>query len=623
MSTSTILARRDLEFLLYEWLNVEQLTQRERFADHSRETFDAALNIAEQIATDLFAPHNKKNDQQEPHFDGEQVHLIPEVARALAAFSGAGLMAAAHDYDYDGMQLPTVLEKSISAYFFGANVATTAYAFLTIGNANTILKYGSAQQIETWVKPMLQGRFFGTMCLSEPQAGSSLSDITTRAQPQADGTYRLFGNKMWISGGEQSISENIVHLVLAKIPGPDGRLTPGVKGISLFIVPKFLSAAGGSIGEHNDVVLAGLNHKMGSRGTTNCLLNFGEGKFRPQGEAGAIGYLIGQPHQGLGYMFNMMNEARISVGLCAVMLGYTGYLHSLDYARNRPQGRHPSSKDPQQAQIPIIRHTDVKRMLLAQKSYVEGGLGLMLYCARLVDEEKTGVDDASRREATGLLDFLTPIAKSWPSQWCLEANNLAIQIYGGYGYTREYPVEQFYRDNRLNAIHEGTHGIHGLDLLGRKVSMQQGALLQAFVAKVEATCRQAGAEAEGAGNAADAARSALPGWAASLRTSLQEAVRVTQQLHACGDMNRTLANASLYLEAMGHITVAWIWLQQALVASRALDGAVPDQCAQDFYRGKLQACQYFFQWELPKVAPQLALLGQIDTTTLDMQENWF
>lgn len=606
-SPSLLLSRRDLEFLLYEWLGVEALCTRERFADHNRETFDAAINTAEKIASEQFAPHNRKNDQHEPHFDGEQVRMIPEVAAALAAYSQAGLMAAGQDYTFDGMQLPAVVQQAIAAHFFAANVGSAGYALLTVGNANTILKYGTPALIERFVRPMLQGRFFGTMCLSEPQAGSSLSDITTRAQLQDDGTYRLFGNKMWISGGEQSISENIIHLVLAKIPGPDGKPIPGVKGISLFVVPKFLVNDDGSLGERNDVVLAGLNHKMGSRGTTNCLLNFGEGKHTPQGSLGAIGYLIGQPHQGLAYMFSMMNEARIGVGLSAVMLGYTGYLHALDYARNRPQGRHPASKDPSSAQIAIIGHTDVRRMLLAQKAYVEGGLGLILYCSQLVDDEKTAPSEETRRAASALLDFLTPIAKSWPSQWCLEANSLAIQVYGGYGYTREFPVEQFYRDNRLNAIHEGTHGIHGLDLLGRKVSMQQGALLQGFVARVTASCAQARQEAN--------SQSQLSAWADTLQAMLQMAVKVTQQLYACGDMNRTLANASLYLEAMGHITLAWIWLQQATVASRSE--------SDDFYRGKLQACQYFFAWELPKVAQQLALLGQIDTTALDMQDAWF
>ena len=340
---SRILSQRDLEFLLYEWLDVESLTARPRFTDHSRETFDAAIKTSRQIATDLFAPHNKKSDANEPLVVrdalGEHVHLIPEIRQAVDAFSAAGLIAAGQDFELGGMQLPCVIETACMAWFMGANVATAAYPFLTTGNANLLLAHGTDEQIRTYVRPLLTGRFLGTMCLSEPQAGSSLSDINTRAEPDADGAYRLTGNKMWISGGEHDLSENIVHLVLAKIPGPDGKLIPGVKGISLFVVPKFLVNADASLGERNDVSLAGLNHKMGYRGTTNCLLNFGEGRFTPQGKAGAIGYLVGRQHNGLACMFHMMNEARIGVGLGATMLGYTGYLHALDYARNRPQGR--------------------------------------------------------------------------------------------------------------------------------------------------------------------------------------------------------------------------------------------------------------------------------------------
>ena len=603
---SRILSRRDLDFLLYEWLDVESLTQRERFTDHSRETFNAALDTCEQIATDLFAPHNKKSDQNEPHFDGESVHMIPEVKVALDAFCAAGLMAAGQDFENDGMQLPCVVEKAGFAYFKGANVGTSSYPFLTIGNANTLMKCGTPGQIERFVKPMLSGRFFGTMCLSEPQAGSSLSDIVTRAEAQPDGTYRLTGNKMWISAGEHELADNIIHLVLAKVPGPDGKLIPGVKGISLFIVPKKMVHADGSLGERNDVVLAGLNHKMGYRGTTNCLLNFGEGKFKPEGKAGAIGCLVGEVHKGLANMFHMMNEARIGVGLGAVMLGYTGYLHALDYARNRPQGRAPQAKDPALPQLPIIAHTDVKRMLLAQKSYVEGGLALALYCSKLVDDERTAPSAEVRQRAALLLDILTPIAKSWPSQWCLEANNLAIQVHGGYGYTREYNVEQFYRDNRLNPIHEGTHGIQGLDLLGRKVSMQNGAAFKALGAAMQTTISRAAEVVE------------LAPYSRQLAAALQRLVTVTQTLYGAGDLDITLANASLYLEAFGHTVVAWIWLEQGLLSvgkSAAHDA--------DFYRGKLQACAYFYKWELPRIYPQFDLLASLDTTTLDMQDNWF
>ena len=601
---SKLLSRRDLAFVLYEMLDVEALTGRERFADHSRETFEAALDLAEKIAIEHFAPHNRKSDENEPMFDGERVSMIPEVAVALKAFVESGLMASEHDYGYGGMQLPQVVAKACFAFFNAANVGTSSYPFLTIGNSNLLLDHGSREQIDTFVRPMLAGRFFGTMCLSEPQAGSSLSDIRTRAELHADGSYRVFGNKMWISAGEHELAENIIHLVLAKIPGSP----PGVKGISLFIVPKFLVTADGSVAERNDVVLAGLNHKMGYRGTTNTLLNFGEGKFRPGGAAGAVAYLVGEANRGLSYMFHMMNEARIGVGLGATMLGYTGYLHALDYARKRPQGRHAGAKNPAAPQVPIIEHADVKRMLLAQKAYVEGALALNLYCARLVDEQKTADSEEARSEASQLLDLLTPIAKSWPSQWCLEANSLALQVHGGYGYTRDYPVEQFYRDNRLNPIHEGTHGIQGLDLLGRKAVQADGALLRLLGREIEKTCRRARA-------LRDTVRFARQLGEATARLGL-----TTQKLHAAGDIDRTLANASTYLEMFGHVVLAWIWLKSAVIAATRLRDAADEA---DFYRGKLQAAMYFFHWELPKTAQWCDLLDGLDSTTLDMQDHWF
>ncbi|MGZ8319377.1 MAG: acyl-CoA dehydrogenase [Telluria sp.] len=615
---SKILSRRDLEFLLYEWLDAEALTLRARFQDHNRETFNAALDTAEQIATDLFAPHNAKSDAEEPHVDGANVAIIPEVKSALDAYSAAGLMASAQDDEFGGMQLPCVVDMALAGYFTAANMATASYLFLTRANANTLMKCATPWQVETFVRPQLAGRFFGTMCLSEPQAGSSLSDIVTRAIPdpvegaEGERQYRITGNKMWISAGEHDLADNIVHLVLAKIPGPEGRLIPGVKGISLFIVPKFLVNDTGTTGERNDIALAGLNHKMGNRGTTNCLLNFGEGKFRPEGKAGAIGYLVGEPHKGLANMFHMMNEARIGVGLGAAVLGVTGYLHALDYARNRPQGRHPAEKDPAMPQLPIIEHTDVRRMLLAQKAYAEGALALALYCARLVDDQHTSESQEQRAHAGLLLDILTPIAKSWPSQWCVEANSLAIQVLGGYGYTREYKVEQFYRDNRLNAIHEGTHGIHGLDLLGRKVPMHDGALFKALCGEVATTISDA--------KSGDTPHD-LRANADALEDTWRRIAAVTQALHAAGDLNKTLANASLYLEAVGHAVVAWIWLEQAMVAAQRLAHAGDSD--KDFYHGKLQACRYFFNWELPKTGPQLDPLASIDTTALDMQDAWF
>jgi butyryl-CoA dehydrogenase len=595
-----LISRRDLHFLLYDWLQVDTLTERKRFAEHSRKTFDAVLDLCAEIAAERFAPHNKLNDTVEPAVVEGRVRLNPELKAALDAVAAAGLIGAGMDGSVGGLQLPQVVQTACALYFAAANIGTWAYPFLTIANANLLLTHGSSEQVETYVLPMIDGRSHGTMCLSEPQAGSSLADISTRAEPQPDGSYRLFGNKMWISGGEHELGENIVHLVLAKVPGGP----PGVKGISLFLVPRFLVGPDGTIGERNDVVLAGLNHKMGYRGTVNTLLNFGEGVHRPGGEAGAVGYLVGELNQGLAAMFHMMNEARVGVGAGATALGYTGYLKSLDYARTRAQGRSPDAKDPTARQVALVEHPDVRRMLLAQKAYVEGALGLVLYCGRLLDEERTAATEAERAHAHLLLDVLTPIAKSWPSQWCLTANDLAIQIHGGYGYTRDYDVEQHYRDNRLNPIHEGTHGIQALDLLGRKVAMADGAGLDALDALLRASIARA-----------TAVGSEAAALAADLDAALTRLVAVTRAIHGADvDATARLANASIYLEAAGHVVLAWIWLEQFLVLGDGDD---------DFRAGKRQAARFFYRYELPRTAAQFDLLYRLDPTTVEMRPEWF
>ena len=373
--------RATLDFLLNDWLKVGELCVRPRFADHSTGTFGAVLDTAEKIAKDKYAPFNRLVDLQEPHFDGEKVILPQATHDAWAAYASSGMLAAAQDYEWGGMQLPYTVEASANAIFSMASVSIS-WAMLTVGNANLIMVHGTEMQKEVFAKHEFAGRWMGTMCLSEPQAGSSLSDVATRAEiddahDPLGPRYRLSGNKMWISGGEHEITENIVHLVLAKIPDSDGKLVPGTRGISLFIVPKKIVDTNGELtGERNDVALAGLNHKCGWRGTTNALLNFGEGKFRPGGKAGAIGYLVGKPGDGLRCMFHMMNEARIGVGLAATMLGMAGYEASLDYAKQRTQGRPitTSGKAVEQKPIPIIEHADIKRMLLAQKAYCEGAL---------------------------------------------------------------------------------------------------------------------------------------------------------------------------------------------------------------------------------------------------------
>ncbi|WP_440973862.1 acyl-CoA dehydrogenase [Pseudomonas koreensis] len=599
--SETLLSSRNLAFELYEVLDAEGLTRRERFAEHNRETFDAAIGTARNIAEKYFAPHNRKGDENEPRYENGQAMLIPEVKPAVDAFLEAGFLNAARSFEAGGMQLPTLLSQACFAHFQSANAATTSYPFLTMGAANLIESFGTDEQKQRFLQPMIDGRFFGTMALTEPHAGSSLSDIRTRAEPASDGTYRLKGNKIFISGGDHPLSENIVHMVLAKLPDAP----PGVKGISLFIVPKFLVNDDGTLGPRNDVLLAGLFHKMGWRGTTSTALNFGD-----NGEC--VGYLVGKPHHGLSYMFQMMNEARIGVGMGAVMLGYAGYLYSLEYARERPQGRVPDSKDPTTAPVAIIQHADVRRMLLTQKSYVEGAFDLGLYAARLFDDTTTLESEAERKQAHELLDLLTPIVKSWPSEFCLKANELAIQILGGHGYTREYPVEQYYRDNRLNPIHEGTHGIQSLDLLGRKLAQNGGAGLKQLVRLIADTAERATAY-----ESLTALREPLEKLVARLQTVT---IGLLTDL-AQGKVNSSLANSALYLKVFGHTVIGWRWLEQAI---RAEEGLAKGNAADaDFYKGKLQAARYFLTWEVPGCQHELALLEARDETCLAMQDAWF
>ena len=608
--------RKTIDFLLHDWLDVASLAARERYSEHSRETFESVLDTCQRIADEKFAPFNRLVDVQEPRLENGAV-ILPQCAYDAAhAYVESGMTAATQDYDVGGMQLPYVIELAANVFFAKAGVGLGGGGMLTVGNANLLMAHGTPAQKTVFARKEIDGKWFGTMCLSEPQAGSSLSDILTRAVPDGEDyaqdalgpRYRLTGNKMWISNGEHDMSENIVHLVLAKIPAADGKLVPGTRGISLFIVPKLLvNAAGDLTGERNDVALAGLNHKMGWRGLPNTLLNFGEGTFPVGGRPGAVGYLVGKPGDGLKCMFHMMNEARIGVGLGAVGIGFAGYEASLDYARSRKQGRPstPAGKDPASPPVSIIEHADVKRMLLAQKSYVEGGLALELYCGRLVDEARTGSTE-SVPAIKALLEILTPIAKSWPSEWCLEANNLAIQVHGGYGYTRDFPVEQYWRDNRLNMIHEGTHGIQGLDLLGRKVLLDEGRALGLLVQRIGHTVQQASEHPE------------LKSESAVVARGLQKLLDATSAAWSTREPDEALANATPYLQAFGHVVVAWLWLD---VARTAVAAAAGEDAG--FLRGKLQSARYFLDFELPKIDAWLAVVAARNPTCREMQDDWF
>ncbi|MBA5688888.1 acyl-CoA dehydrogenase [Rugamonas apoptosis] len=609
MAIDYAVIRYTLDFYLNDWLEIGRLCERPRFADHGPETFAGVLDLCERLAAERFEPFNRLADTEEPHFDGAHVSLPAATEQACRAYAESGMLAAAQDADIGGMQLPCTVEMAANSFFSAASIGIRAYSMLTVANANLLMAHGSEQQRRVFAHPQFEGRWYGTMNLSEPQAGSSLSDIATRAEPDGAGyesdplgpRYRINGRKMWISGGEHAMGENIVHLVLAKIPDAEGRLPAGTKGISLFIVPKFkVDAAGRLTGERNDVALAGLNHKLGYRGTVNTLLNYGEG-------GGAVGYRIGDAGLGLTYMFHMMNEARIQVGLGAAMLGMAGYLESREYAFQRSQGRpiqpgRSAAKNPTQQPVLIEQHPDVRRMLVAQRAYSEGAMALCLLCSRLVDEERTGMGDAAL-EAKALLEVLTPIAKSWPSEWCVEANSLAIQVLGGYGYTRDFPVEQHWRDNRLNMIHEGTHGIQAMDLLGRKVVMDNGGPFRLLLQRMRGSVAAA----------SELAR--MQPLADELGRVLLRLEHATARAWASGSAPEALANATAYLRAFGHVVMGWIWLD---VARAAVQAESSGRRSSGFVEGKVAAARYFVLHELPLVEAWLRPVEQCDRLWLDL-----
>ncbi|MDA8678381.1 acyl-CoA dehydrogenase [Luminiphilus sp.] len=595
---SMIVNRRDIDFYLYEMLDLEGLLKNERYQEHDRDTVSAVLDLAQQIAEEAFLPCAAELDENEPVFEAGRAVTPDSLKACLKTFVEAGLPAATFDASLGGMQLPMLVANFMQGIFQAANGSAVGYIFLTTSNAHMLEACGSDALRARYLPPLVEGRWFGTMCLSEPHAGSSLSDIRCMAEPLGDGSFKLTGTKMWISGGDQDVSENIIHMVLARTPGAPA----GVKGISLFLVPKYRVTETGEIGDFNHIALAGLNHKMGQRGITNTLLNFGEG-------GDCLGYLVGAEHEGLKNMFHMMNEARIGVGMGAAMSGLAGYLYSLDYARNRPQGRHPGIKDPNSPMLPIIEHADIRRLLMEQKVTVEGSIALLSYCTQLVDQQEMAEEAAERERLTLLLELLTPVAKSWPSEYTLEANKHAIQILGGYGYTREYPVERHYRDNRLNPIHEGTHGIQGMDLLGRKVNLAGGVTLSIFEEEMQPALEAA------------AGSETLAAMSEALTDIWQLVKRTVETVNQEADTVARLSSATPFLDAFGHVVIAWLWLRQAVIAREALQNGA--QADADFYEGKVAACQFFYRYHLPQAAEKLRYVASQDRSVLDTQASWF
>ncbi|MEM9724995.1 MAG: acyl-CoA dehydrogenase [Pseudomonadota bacterium] len=593
----------ELMFQLFEVADLEQKLTTGVFGGHDRDSVVEILRVARKIADDVFAPLGPLLEEHPPQMVEGRAKLHPAAIEAVHQVRDAGFFAAAFPEDAGGLDLPFSAHSAAGAMLSAANAGLAAPSFLTAAAANLEMAYATEDQKRRFMQPMIEGRFFGTMCLSEPHAGSSLADIRTKAEPLPDGTYRITGSKMWISCGDTEGCENIVHHVLAKIPGGP----PGVKGISLFIVPKFRVDADGQVGEPNAVGLAGLNHKMGYTANTNCVMAFGDG-----GEC--VGELLGEPHKGLAAMFHMMNEARIGVSFGAAALAYAGYAASLAYARERTQGRPIDNRDPSSPMIPIIEHADIRRLLLRQKAYAEGGLALCVASADLVDAQRVAKEAGDAEEAKRLhllLEFLTPILKAWTSEKGLVANDHAIQVLGGYGYTKDYPVERLYRDNRLNPIHEGTNGIQAIDLLGRKCVMEGGAALRIFAQEVAATIEEAKASPTCAAYAAPLTEA---------MGRIEATLGALAPLMMKGEAGRALANATPFLEMAGQTAFAWIWLRQALAAERA---AAAGRVTEDFARGKIQACRYWFAWELPQTAHLAEQLAAVEPSWAEMDEAWF
>ncbi len=611
MATDTLINDFELPFQLYDVLHTQNLCASAKFAEHNRETFDAVLDTAKKIATDLFLPHNRIADQNEPQFDGTRVSMIDEVKVAFDAFRESGFIAGRYSFAEGGMQLPETVMTAVAGYFMAANPSTTAYPFLTTAAINVLSHFASDEIKAAFMPRMLTGEFTGTMALTEPHAGSSLADITTTAVAQQDGSYRIKGSKIYISGGDHELSDNIVHLVLAKIPGGPS----GVKGISLFAVPKFRVAEDGSLGVRNDVHLTGLLHKLGYRGTTSTSLSFGD-----QGEC--YGYLIGEPHFGLRYMFKMMNEARIAVGFGAAMIGYRGYQYSLAYAKDRTQGRIAPNNKPEHDATAIINHGDVKRMLLAQKAYSEGGISLCLYGSNLIDRINTCEDATLKAELAELLDLLTPVLKAWPSEYGPKANDLGIQVLGGAGYTREYYAEQFWRDNRLNPIHEGTNGVQALDLSFRKLWQNNGLGIQ--ILKREITNDLLTITTPESGR--------LAAKLTPYMSDLHQVLVHLSKILATEKAITLTGNAQALMNIFATIVVSWIWIRQAskaeqllqaMPAADAKDGSYDNADQRNFYQGKIQAAKYFIDWELPTIKRDIELLINDNAVCTDMQAAWF
>lgn len=586
-----------VKFLMNQVQDLNTVLTKERYQDHDSESVDLFLDSVKQFADKELFPYFKEMDEKPAYHKDGTVHVHPQVEKMMVEGGALGLISAPFDYEDGGLQIPLLVHTAAGYILDAANNHLPGYSGLTSGAAELIIAFGSDALKEKFTTKMLTGEWGGTMCLTEPQAGSSLSDIVTKATPTDQGHYKISGQKIFISGGDHQYADNIVHLLLARIEGAPA----GTKGISLFVVPKFRPDSDGNL-HSNDVTTVADFQKMGQRGYCTTHLGFGD-------KDDCEGYLVGEANKGLHYMFLMMNGARIAVGRTASAIASGAYYASLEYANERPQGRKLSSdgtKNLNQKQSLIVEHPDVRRMLLLQKAMVEGSMNLVFRAARYHDLEHTATDKNEKQKYHNLLDMIIPVVKTYPSEAGIYSINNGLQVLGGYGFCTDYILQQYYRDIRICAIYEGTTGIQSQDLLGRKMMLNNGEGAQLLMAEINETL-EAALQTPG-----------LENWAKQLGEQLQQTQQVLEHLVPFamkGDYERFLADASIFMEFFSLIIIGWSWLEIGVASKRALiTGDTSNEA--NFYESKLEALEYFFVYELSKAKGHAEILMHPSSVTI-------